>query len=83
LRLNPFLLINTELKPGQSELITNNDKKFFVRKNSDGVDQIWIPLETTSLNNFETAWSVASDKFETEALEKLGLAKGNVVIVDF
>ncbi len=77
------LLINTELKPGQSELITNNDKKFFVRKNSEGVDQIWIPLETTSLNNFDTAWSVASDKFETEALEKLGLAKGNVVIVDF
>ena len=77
------LLINTELNPGQSGLITNNDKKFFVRKNSNGVDQIWIPLETTSLNNFETAWSVASDKFETDALDNLGLAKGNVVIVDF
>lgn len=77
------LLINTELEPGQSELITNNDKKFFVRKNSNGIDQIWIPLETTSLNNFDTAWSVASDKFEKEALEQLGLSKGKVVIVDF
>lgn len=77
------LLINIELKPGQSALITNNDKKFFVRRNSDGVDQVWIPLETTSLNNFDTAWSVASDKFEKEALEQLGLAKGKVVIVDF
>ncbi len=77
------LLINTQLLPGKSLLITNNDKKFFVRKNSNGEDQIWIPLETTSLNNFEVAWSVAADKFETEALEQLGLAKGTVVIVDF
>ncbi|MCL6097020.1 MAG: transglutaminase-like domain-containing protein [Bacteroidetes bacterium] len=77
------LLINTQLLPGQSSLITNNDKKIFVRKNSNGVDQIWIPLETTSLNNFETAWSAASDKFEKEALEQFGLAKGTVVIVDF
>ena len=77
------LLINTELKPGQSSLITNNDKKFFVRKSLNGIDQVWIPLETTSLNNFDTAWSVASDKFEKEALEQLGLAKGKVVIVDF
>lgn len=77
------LLINTGLKPGQSSLITNNDKKVFVRKSSNGIDQVWIPLETTSLNNFDVAWSVASDKFEKEALEQLGLAKGKVVIVDF
>ena len=77
------LLINTGLLAGQSSLITNNDKKFFIRKNLDGIDQVWIPLETTSLNNFDTAWSVASEKFEEEALEQLGLAKGKVVIVDF
>ncbi len=77
------LLINTGLKAGQSSLITNNDKKFFIRKNLDGIDQVWIPLETTSLKNFDTAWSVASEKFEKEALEQLGLAKGKVVIVDF
>ncbi len=77
------LLINTGLKAGQSSLITNNDKKFFIRKNLDGIDDVWIPLETTSLKNFDTAWSVASEKFEKEALEQLGLAKGKVVIVDF
>ncbi len=77
------LLINTGLKPGQSSLITNNDKKVFVRKSSNEIDQVWIPLETTSLKNFDVAWSVASDKFEKEALEQLGLAKGKVVIVDF
>lgn len=77
------LMINTQLLPGQSSLVTNNDKKFLVRRNSDGIDQIWIPLETTSLNNFDSAWSVASEKFEKEALEQLGLAKGTVVIVDF
>jgi hypothetical protein len=34
------LLINTGLKAGQSSLITNNDKKFFIRKNLDGIDQV-------------------------------------------
>ena len=76
------LLINTGLTPDEINLITINDKKIFVRKNADGIEQVWIPLETTSLTDFEDAWSIGADKFQKEAVEQLGLAKGTVEIVD-
>lgn len=76
------LLVNTELPPDKSELITNNDKKYFVRKNAAGREQIWIPIETTSLTDFNTAWSLGSNKFYTEAVSDLGLVKGKIEIVD-
>lgn len=76
------LIVNTNIKAGQYSLITNNDKKYFVRKNINGEDEIWIPIETTSLTDFDKAWSVAAEKFQKEAIDNLGLAKGNVQIVD-
>lgn len=76
------LLINTELLPEQASLITNNDKKYFVRENQRGTDQVWIPVEMTSLTNFEAAWNIGSEKFQKEALDDLGLVKGSVEIID-
>ncbi|GAB4147688.1 MAG: hypothetical protein Fur0015_13500 [Ignavibacteriales bacterium] len=76
------LLINTKLNSEFSELITLNDKKFYVRTNQNGEDEIWIPLESTNFESFEKAWEIAADKFYTEAIENFGLQKGNVSIID-
>ena len=76
------LLINTGLSPQQAYLITNNDAKYVVRKNSLGREEVWIPIETTSLTDFDTAWDIAAKKFNNEAIQDLGLAKGRVKIVD-
>ncbi len=76
------LLINTKLKPEQAGLITSNDKKIFIRKNTDGKDEVWIPLEITSLTNFETAWNLGAEEFYKNAIENFGLAKGKVEIID-
>ena len=76
------LLVNTKLKPEEAELITQNDKKYFIRKNVAGTEEIWIPIELTSLTNFNTAWEIASAKFNSEAIDDLGLAKKKVVIYD-
>lgn len=76
------LLINTGLTPDNSSLITDNDKKYFVRKNEYGNDEVWIALETTSLSDFETAWNAGSKLFHNEAVLGLGLAKGLINIVD-
>lgn len=76
------LLVNTKLKPDQSNLITQNDKKFFLRKNVKSEDELWIPVEMTSLTDFETSWEIASQKFYTETIENYGLSKGKVVIYD-
>lgn len=76
------LLINTNINPVVSSKITKNDKKYFVRKNARGLEEIWIPVEMTSLTDFETAWAVGAEKFYKEALDNLGLAKGIVEIID-
>jgi len=76
------LMFNTKLSPQQANLITENDTKYFIRKNENGVDEIWIPVETTSLSDFDTAWSIASDKFQDEAINNFGLIKGEIEIID-
>ena len=76
------ILFNTNLVPDDANLITENDTKYFLRKDENGKDEIWIPLETTSLTNFNTAWETGAEKFFDEAIKNLGLAKGKVEIID-
>jgi hypothetical protein len=76
------VLINTGLTPGQASLITMNDKKYFIRKNDSGRDEVWIPIETTLLKDFDSAWETGAGEFFNEAIDNLGLAKGFVRIVD-
>lgn len=76
------VLVNTELKPEEARLLTQNDTKYFIRKNEEGIDEIWIPVETTSLTDFEFAWKTGVDKFNQEALTQFGLVNGTVNIVD-
>jgi hypothetical protein len=76
------LLVNTELSPAEAGTITANDRKIFVRKNEKGEDEVWLPIETTSLTDFETAWKTGSSKFYSEAIDSYGLAKNKVEIID-
>ena len=76
------VLFNTKLSPSDARLITNNDSKYFLRKNEQGKDEIWIPVETTSLTNFNESWNVGVEKFNREAIDELGIASGKVEIID-
>ncbi len=76
------LLVNTELSPAEAGIITANDRKIFVRKNEKGGDEVWIPVETTSLTDFENAWRIGSSKFYSEAIDSYGLAINKVEIID-
>ncbi len=60
----------------------HSDTKYFVRESIDGKDEIWLSIEATSLTDFETAWQLGSEKFNKEAISKLGIAKGKVNIID-
>ncbi|HSL89845.1 MAG TPA: hypothetical protein VK870_11115 [Ignavibacteriaceae bacterium] len=76
------IMFNTKLSPRQANLITENDLKYFVRKNEDGIDEVWIPVEATTLTGFEDSWSTAAEKFQQDAINNLGLIKGDVEIID-
>jgi hypothetical protein len=76
------LLINTKLSPSEAGLITSNENKYLIRKNNLGNDEIWIPLEATSLKRFEDSWQAGAEKFNKDALENYGLSRGSVQIID-
>lgn len=76
------ILLNTNLSPEQAKFITENDSKIFIRQNDQGKDEIWIPVETTSLTDFDQAWNIGVEKFNREAIEDLGIAKNKVEIID-
>ena len=76
------VLLNTHLTPDNARLITDNDSKYFIRKDENGKDEIWIPIETTSLTNFNTAWEIGAEKFFSEAVVNYGLVTGKAEIVD-
>ena len=76
------VLFNTKLSPQQAKLITNNDSKYFIRHNAQGNDEVWIPVETTSLTNYDEAWNVGVEKFNREAIDELGIATSKVQIID-
>jgi hypothetical protein len=76
------VLFNTKLTPQQAQLITGNDSKYFIRKDSNGKDEVWIPVETTSLTDFDEAWNTGVEKFNREAIKDLGIASGKVYIID-
>jgi hypothetical protein len=76
------VLFNTKLTPNQAKLITVNDTKFFLRENLGGFDEVWLPIETTSLTNFYEAWNKGVEKFNREAINELGIAKSKVEIID-
>ena len=76
------ILVNTKLSPSQAKLITKNDSKYFIRKNEQENDEIWIPVETTLLTDFDEAWSAGVEKFNRDAISELGIASGKVEIID-
>jgi hypothetical protein len=74
--------VNTSLAPSQAKLVTINDRKYFIRKNVTGKDEIWLPIEMTIFTSFKDAWNTASARFYIEAIDEFGLAKSKVEIVD-
>ena len=76
------LLLNTNLTPNEAGLMTINERKYFVRKNYSSKEEVWIPIEITSLNSFDEAWNLGASRFYSEAIESYGLSTGEVEIVD-
>jgi hypothetical protein len=78
-----FLLFDTGVNPKYGERISENPKRFVIRKNRAGAETIWIPLETTlSAEGFEKAWLRGAQEFYEDVVVGLGLIKGWVRIVD-
>lgn len=78
-----YLLFDTGVDPQYGERISDNPKRYVLRRNARGTESIWIPLETTvSAEGFEKAWTRGAQEYYDDVVVGLGLIKGWVRIVD-
>ena len=78
-----YLLFDTGLDPAFGKSLSDNPKRYVVRKNSTGRETLWIPVETTVITRgFEAAWARGAEEHFQHTDIDLGLIKGWVRIVD-
>ncbi|MEE9288656.1 MAG: hypothetical protein V3U69_03595 [Bacteroidota bacterium] len=78
-----YLMFDTGLEPQLAPLISENPKRYVVRKNDQGKETVWIPIETTeSLRGFDAAWELGAKEYFNETGLNPGLIEGWVQVVD-
>ncbi|MBI3189153.1 MAG: type IX secretion system membrane protein PorP/SprF [Ignavibacteriales bacterium] len=78
-----YLMFDTGIVPSSSQLVSENPKRFVIRKNESGNESVWIPIETTVIRKgFDEAWRVGAEEFFRDAELNAGLVKGWVRVVD-
>lgn len=78
-----YLMFDTEVPVKQAALITDNPKRYVVRKNERGEETIWLPVETTAITEgFMKAWEQGAKEYFDEVEVGLGVVRGWVRLVD-
>jgi hypothetical protein len=78
-----YMLCDTGVEPQYGRSISENPKRCIVRRNSTGIETLWLPLETTvAARGFDEAWTNGAQEYFDDVEVGLGLVKGWVHIVD-
>lgn len=78
-----YLMFDTEVSAKQANIISENPKRYVVRKNERGEETVWIPVETTAITEgFLNAWEQGAKEYFDEVEVGLGLVRGWVRLVD-
>jgi hypothetical protein len=78
-----YLMFDSGVSPERASAISENPKRYTVRKGPEGRESVWIPVETTEImKGFEQAWSVGAREYFDDVEIGLGLVQGWVRIVD-
>lgn len=78
-----YMMFDTGLPVENASLISDNSKKYIIRKNLDGKESVWIPVETTMISKgFTEAWNYGATEYFKNAVLKSGLLEGWIRIVD-
>lgn len=78
-----FLMFDTGVPASQAEVVSNNPKRYVVRKNERGEETVWLPVETTIMTDgFQKAWEVGAKEYLDHVEVGLGVVRGWVRVVD-
>jgi hypothetical protein len=78
-----YMMFDSEVLASDANLISDNFKRFIIRKNNKGIETVWIPVETTeTAKGFFEAWNLGSKEYFQDVIINDGLSKGWLKIVD-
>jgi hypothetical protein len=78
-----FMMFDTGLPPMEGTKISSNEKKYIIRESKSGNKSIWIPVETTLIQDgFEQAWINGATAYIEDGIIRSGLTEGWMKIVD-
>ena len=78
-----YLMFDTGLDPKYGASISENPKRYIIRRSKNGSETIWLPIETTvSMRGFYEAWTTGAQEYFDDVEIGLGLIKGWVRIID-
>ncbi len=78
-----YMMFDTGIDPKDALLLGNNPKRYIIRKNEQGKESLWIPVETTVITKgFDEAWSVGAEEYFNDIEVKLGIFNGWVRLID-
>ncbi len=78
-----YMMFDTGIDPKEAFRISDNPKRYIIRRNDKGKESVWVPVETTIITKgFDEAWNVGAYQYLQDAEVKMGILKGWMRIVD-
>ncbi len=78
-----YMMFDTEVPAAQANIISDNPKRYVIRKNEHGDETVWVPVETTAITEgFTKAWEVGAKEYFDDVEVGLGVVRGWVRVVD-
>jgi hypothetical protein len=78
-----YMMFDTEVPASQAKLVSDNPKRYVIRKNERGEETVWVPVETTAITEgFLKAWEVGAKEYFDNVEVGLGVVRGWVRLVD-
>ncbi len=72
-----YLIFDTDLQANLGQSISTNEKRLVIREGQNGQSKIWIPVETTLIEQgFEEAWKSGAMSFLQEGIIRNGIEEG-------
>src|SRR5262249_36055025 len=72
-----YMLFDTGIAPRNGGSLSDNPKRYVIRRTDSTHESLWIPIETTAMKKgFEEAWSVGAKEYYDNVEVQLGIVKG-------
>ncbi len=78
-----YMMFDSGIPPDRAGALTDNPKRYVIRRGADGAATLWIPLETTlTRKGFAVAWEDGANQYYDDVEVGLGLTRGWVRVID-